>query len=344
MKKQHLNRKKSERGLTLIELMVALLLGVFLTAGAIQMFVGSKQSYRMQENLSRLQENGRFAMYFITRDIRGAGFWGCLQDRSNISNDLNPAGTNYSADIHDFSVATSGVNGTVDGTNPGLDLPDSIILKGAYDSGVKIVPNGGSYGPFTRSNIKVSADNDLKQGDIVLLSDCSQGDIFQITNPVNNSVLVHNTGNATEPGNYNPDTCTAGHCLSKVFKGDAQVFKLQTITYSIQTGASGSPALFRQIDADPATEIVEGVENMQILYGVDNDQNNTADYYVPAGTAGLDFSRVISVRVSLLIQTIEDNLAKLAVNYIFNGSSVTPADKRLRHVVSSTIALRNKLP
>ncbi|MDO9107004.1 MAG: PilW family protein [Methylovulum sp.] len=66
--------KYAQSGLTLIELMIAMLLGVFLIGGVVQIFVSSKQTYRMQEGLSRLQENGRFAMDFISRDLRMAGY------------------------------------------------------------------------------------------------------------------------------------------------------------------------------------------------------------------------------------------------------------------------------
>ena len=68
---------RNQRGLTLVELMIAMLLGLFLLGGLLQIFISSKQTNRMQEGLSRLQENGRFAMDFMTRDIRLAGFMGC---------------------------------------------------------------------------------------------------------------------------------------------------------------------------------------------------------------------------------------------------------------------------
>jgi len=61
-------------GLTLIEIMVALLIGAFLLAGVIQIFIVNKQTYRVQENLSRMQENGRFAMDYLSRYVRLAGY------------------------------------------------------------------------------------------------------------------------------------------------------------------------------------------------------------------------------------------------------------------------------
>ncbi len=71
-----MKNKPYQTGMTLIEILIALLIGAFLLGGVLQIFVSSKQTNRMQENLSRLQENGRFAMNFLTKDIRMAGYWG----------------------------------------------------------------------------------------------------------------------------------------------------------------------------------------------------------------------------------------------------------------------------
>src|SRR5690606_26200737 len=91
-----------QQGMTLIEIMIALLIGAFLLGGVLQIFINSKQTYRMQEGLSRMQENGRFAMEFLEHDLRMAGFWGCLAPSS--PNNTDVAGTNNddsSADIDD---------------------------------------------------------------------------------------------------------------------------------------------------------------------------------------------------------------------------------------------------
>ena len=70
------HRFRSQKGLTLIEIMISLLIGVFLIVGVIQLFINSKQTYRVQEALARLQESGRFALDFLDRDIRMPGFSG----------------------------------------------------------------------------------------------------------------------------------------------------------------------------------------------------------------------------------------------------------------------------
>ena len=100
-----------------------------------------------------------------------------------------------------------------------------------------------------------------------------------------------------------------------------------SIQYSIRSGAGGQPALFQNND-----ELVEGIENMQILYGEDTNGDNTPDHYVAVGGVG-DMERVVSVRVALTARTLDANLDPAAND-----------DGRLRHTFQSTITLRNRLP
>ena len=130
----------NQQGLSLIELMIAITLGLFITGGLIQLFVNSHQSYRVQENVSRLQENGRFAMSFLIKDIRMADYWGCLR----LDKDADPASTNISNNLNSnatFDDFTSAIAGENDNSNTGddvIDGTDTITIKGAFGSGVYI--------------------------------------------------------------------------------------------------------------------------------------------------------------------------------------------------------------
>jgi len=77
------------RGFSLIELLIAMALGVVLLLGLIQMFDGVRSTFNAAEAKSRIQENGRFALEFLRRDARMAGHTGCLQEQIHF-----PAGTN----------------------------------------------------------------------------------------------------------------------------------------------------------------------------------------------------------------------------------------------------------
>src|SRR5207247_7593952 len=66
-----------ENGFSLVELMVAMTITIIVMAGVIAIFVNSKKAYTNQDRIARVQENGRFAMYYLMRDIRMAGYTGC---------------------------------------------------------------------------------------------------------------------------------------------------------------------------------------------------------------------------------------------------------------------------
>lgn len=345
--------KGSQRGFTLIELMIAMLLGAFLMGGIIQIFLGSRQTYRMQENLSRLQENGRFAMDFITRDNRMMGFQGCAS-RSIASGSIIP---NNIIDPKDpnpnpvFATLAAGVNG---GNNIANNWSASACgASNACVAGTDQVTYqfSGSCGGYLtgnmatdNANIQIPAANtcNINMYDVLMISDCSASDIFIATSASSGN------GKQTIAHANNQNT---GNNLSKLYGPDAEVLVVRSYSFFIRNNAGGEPALWRLDNSKPTSdtnpvELVEGVENMQILYGAyTGTQDAPANYYyVPAGTAGLDVSKVVSIRISLLIRSMNDNLAAQPLDYIYNGATVTPTDRRIRRIFTSTIALRNRLP
>jgi type IV pilus assembly protein PilW len=231
--------------------MIALVLGAFLLAGVLQVFVSAKQTFAVQDGLSRLQENGRSAMDFMGRRVRMASYWACLARAPGdiVGTDDNAA----SGDNID--------NGT-----------DTITLRGAFDASVAATITGACRTPV-------------------------------------------NTG----AGYY-----TNAASMAAYFVDNGVLFE--------RIGAGGT-----------ANPLIEGVENMQILYGEDTDGDGSANYYVPADEI-VNMDRVVAVRVSLLVRSLEDNLTAEPVPYTYNGATTTPTDRRLRRVFTSTFAMRNRMP
>jgi len=343
--------KSLQTGFTLIELMIAMLLGAFLIGGVMQIFIGSRQTYRMQENLSRLQENGRFVMDFITRDNRMMGFQGCAS-RSTIPNIIvdpknpnpNPAAATLAGGLSTPLIGSNNVvnnwsAGACGAANDCVAGTDAITYHFGASCGGYLTGNMGT----NNANIQISAANtcNINMYDVLMLSDCSATDIFIATS-------ASSGGIQTIPHANNQNTTNN---LSKLYGSDAEVLAFRSYSFFIRNNASGEPGLWRLDNAKPASatnpiELVEGVENMQILYGADTDTtpDGTANYYVPAGTAGLNMSQVVSIRISVLVRSMNDGLAAQPLDYIYNGATVTPTDRRIRRVFTSTIALRNRLP
>jgi len=73
------NTLNKQAGVTLVEIMIAITVGLILSAGLIQIFTSSKQAYKMQDSLGLLQENGRFALNTLTRAAHMADHWGGIE-------------------------------------------------------------------------------------------------------------------------------------------------------------------------------------------------------------------------------------------------------------------------
>ncbi|MDO9047619.1 MAG: PilW family protein [Methylobacter sp.] len=344
--------KIPQTGFTLVELMIAMLLGAFLIGGIMQIFLGSRQTYRMQENLSRLQENGRFAMDFITRDNRMMGFQGCAS-RATIPNIIidpknpnpNPAPVTLAGGL---STPLIGINNVANNWSAGACGAANDCVAGTDAITYHF---GGSCGGYltgnmatVNANIQIPAANscNINAYDVLMLSDCSATDIFIATSASSGSG-VQTIAHANNQNTTNN--------LGKLYGSDAEVLVFRTYSFFIRNNTSGEPALWRLDNSKPApstnpVELVEGVENMQILYGADTDAtpDGTANYYVPAGTVGLNMNQVVSIRVSVLVRSMNDGLAAQPLIYNYNDVAVTPTDRRIRRVFTSTIALRNRLP
>lgn len=132
----------------------------------------------------------------------------------------------------------------------------------------------------------------------------------------------------------------------------AKVHAVNTVSYYVAVNGNGEKVLYRRKNATPAEELVDGVEEMQIIYGVDNDADSQPNYYVTADKIAQNWDKVVSVRVSLLLATLE-NVAAQPVPYVFNSPNNTPTlpsndkddkpDTKIRRVFTSTIAIRNRL-
>ncbi|OEU63099.1 MAG: hypothetical protein BA870_07555 [Desulfuromonadales bacterium C00003094] len=356
--KTFVKKQKCQIGLTLVELMIAMVISLVLLGGIHRVFVGSTTSYAVTDQLSRTQENGRFAMHVLRSDLLGAGFLGCLQDVSAYTNTLNnPSYFNFNFSQAIYGLEATGVNTWAD--DSGAVIPTSIV---AGDMGL-VTPVSGSdilviRGVDSNTTIEVtqkmpvqSADIKLTAGlsplintsggDILLITDCEGASVFQTTNYTDASGnTVHNTGVGT-PGNATKE-------LGHAYDVGSQILFPQTRTYYIRNNVAGEPALYEKIDSAAAQELIEGIESMQIRYGEDTDADRTADVYRTATTVA-DWGDVVSVRVGLLVRSPQIIArAPLDTNqYDVDGDGINDFDpvddRRLRLVMINTVGIRNRL-
>ena len=337
-----------QSGLTLVELMVSVTLGLLITLAIGYLYVGSRQTYRLNDNVARMQENGRYAMEMISRDIRMAGYRGCAG--MTIASPINTLNNNTQY-AYRFGTPVEGHEAT--GTNtwgPAKDASitdvvsgtDILTVRGVFGVGVTVTSHPGGSPPGS-ADLKVNAGSGLEVGDIVLVSDCSNAAVFQITD-INTSSgfdnVVHNTGVGT-PGNTTK-------ALGKEYVG-GEILRIATFTYYIRLNAAGRPSLYR-LSRGTAEELVENVENMQVTYGVDTDGDRDVDEFRTANNVA-NWNAVRSVRVRLLLVSPDDNLVSPPQTYRYMDTNVdgipdavTATDNRLRYVFTGTVGIRNLLP
>jgi len=337
------NAINKQAGLSLVEILVALVISLFLLGGIVQVYLGNKVAYRFSDASARVQENGRFAMDAMAADIRMGGFLGCysLQDDDDNDGDLsddNPALHNQlnfvAGAAYDF-IDQPAVTAT--NTAGNWTIADSLTIRGAQTGQATLTADLNSLS----NPVVVSGNNSFQVNDIVLATNCFSANIFQITSISTDKTTLGHTASAGAPGNSSASFETSVP-VSEYKANSAALYRLQEVTYSIGVSGSGSgePALFRTLNGNNQ-ELIEGIENMQIMFGVDTDGDGSANRFQESDAVA-NLQQVTAIRLWLVVRSERDFVLDAAQTYTINGNDITPADSRFRQVFSTTIALRSK--
>ncbi|HEY8520233.1 MAG TPA: PilW family protein [Gammaproteobacteria bacterium] len=316
------------RGMTLVELMVALAIGLFLMIGAITVLLQGRMTFRVSETISRLQENARFALDALEPDIRMAHYWGLTTRPQNIEGRALQGGTASVLGPHDC------------GNNWHLDVELAVQ---------------GTDGTYTWACLP-AVGNAMAGADTLVIRRASQNPVVPAAGWLHlQSARVQDSRiflGATVPAGYIPAT--------------SQTHRLVVNGYYVSTASSlGNtvPSLRRKtLGAGPAIrdeEILAGVEDMQIQFGVDTDiagavNRGVIDRYVDPDDPILDRSHpsymedaeILAVRIWLRIRSDRPETGYTdTATYSYAGQNVGPFNDGFRRlVVSKTIYLRNARP
>lgn len=318
---------KRQAGLSLVELMIAITLSLLLIAGVLQIFLSSKQTYSTNNALSRVQESGRFAMDFLTHDVRNTGYKGqCLGEPLNhgITNILwrleEPIQGWNNITAKPAHLSGTPVNGT-----------DVLLTK--FAAGPEEV-DASTANTATNDTINLGTNvSGTAQHAITLVSDAISCDLFQNTAGSNATSVAKDAGT-----NWTHD-----------YTDKTEVLPLQNATYYIRANNGRPNSLVRERLSTSTTaaewvteELVDGIQDMQILYGIAGVDRQVTDYVAANDVTNWD--NVVSVRIDLLVVSADTNVVTENQVLAFNGANVTIDNRRLAQVFSSTIGIRNRLP
>ncbi len=281
--KNHTPSRQS--GLSLVEMMIGLVLGLVLMGGVLNIFLSNRQAFRVTENLARLQENGRSAYEMLMRDIREAGGNPC--GTRQIGNVLNSSaglwwanwegGTLRGFDNSAAGDAASQIVAVGNQTGQRVAGTDAVlIMSGNVLEGVTISSHSPNGSP---ANFAVNTvQHGISEGDILIACDYRSGSIFQVTNanPGTNTTIVHNTGGST-PGNCSkglgyPSLCTPNG-TPKAYDGGGMLVRFYVAFWYIGNNASGGRSLFRVTmvnsggnQVTQTDEVADGIQDLQLQF------------------------------------------------------------------------------
>lgn len=406
---------RHQAGLSLIELMIAILIGSLLIVGVMQVFSSSRTAYQLSQGIARNQENARFAIDFMLRDLRMVGHAGCVNDQSLLSNDGTlvtggnirplfltaadrdannvdnlPFALRFDVAIQGYEAANTGSGGSVavattpaagaaGGWSPALPAEivnlapiagsDIVVLR--YFSPEEETITGftpGASPTITYADESAAGSSRVATGGngLYAVGDCEGATVFQASStPGNTGMDVSTTGLNRSGLDY---VSTQDGALA-YRPGQASLFRAESMVYYVRNNNEGVPALYRtRFVSTPGNaavqatseELVEGIENIQLLYGRDSAAAGAVPTgYInalaradqignPIGNAAnaAAWRRVGSVQLGLLVRDGGERAASLQANNAIRALGVqfnTPNDGHYRTTYETTVALRNRL-
>lgn len=355
--------RQVERGFTLVELMISVVLGLILITGLITAFMASNRSNTLNITLTEMQENGRFALDSIIRDVRMAGFQGCA-NIGEIPALVRASGAptkNYLDDSLRAYAVDSATTWSPE-THASFNIPTTIgtPIPGTHALSVQFASSTTyQLSPMTNtaSNITVIGDNvDIVAGDIALISDCNGADIFQVSSN-NGNVLIHNAS-SNSGDNRLSAPYGQGDALNRprIMRFEANIYYIGD-TGRLDSNNNAVRALYRQSlpYTNPPIEIAEGIENLRVRLGVEDPENLGLISYVSPDNELLETQQVNTVQVGFLMQSYDnvadsdDNRSYRIAGYHIPASTATATDgtahtqdKKMRLTFNGTVSLRNR--
>lgn len=344
-----------QSGVTLVELMIGLGVGVLLLFGVGLLFTQNKQSYLQNEALARLQEEARFALEELAHDISMAGFIAETVDTTAI---FVGATTDDETAYHNATGATVNCGPTAAARNWFYDYEDELVesslltgdnlATGAAAQALYSCLDAASFQPGTDA-IGIKRTSGAPSG--FLNNAAVPPDPVQVVAPAGR---VYVRENGTRAVLYqSPDFPDAGaRAVVQPYRDWEYSPKIYYVRNFGVTAGDGVPTLCRIRLVNDGTGgtppqhteecIAQGVEDLQIEYGLDTFDDGSANVYVRDPDVD-DLPRVVSVRIYLLMRTINEDVGYRddRTYALSNKAAYTPGDRFHRRIYASTVVLHN---
>jgi type IV pilus assembly protein PilW len=384
MKSPRLTAPSSASGFTLIEVMIGTVLSSVILLGVSQLFLANSMTYKLLVGQSTLQESARFALGMMTRSAQAASYRGCVapgEGLSKTSTDLLPYEYDLSNSMRGFdgnganwspsmtAVIPSSVDGTDKntyadlGASAGIDTTtiqnNTDILNVTYITerqfrlsaimvGTADIPVSGASGTAAATTAEIASSFPVNS--LAMIYDCEKHTVFEVTG--NDAGLIKH--DLSTDDTYGNDT--AALAPFNTYETDAAVAPIISETYYIAPGldlnrTGNAPlSLWRKTSVEAPVELIAGIEDLQLQYGMDTDNDGVPNLYSAPG-ATLDFDEAVALRITVVTNSVDDVQATTPPTHGCTAAPSYPTgqpckdatiDGLLRRSFSQTIALRNR--
>lgn len=332
-----------QKGLSLIELMVAMAVGLILMLGAAGILLSNQHTFRSTESLADIQKGARISVDLLAREIRevGSNPCGALPLVSTVNPAAASIGLYWNTPIRGYDGAQAA---TLIGGNPANRVAntDALLLTSSGDETL------GIYGHNPKSaQFKITVPHNLAAGDIVLACGKENAAVLQITNLQDgNSTVVHNTGTGT-PGNCTKglgytDTPCVGKDVYKNFDGGS-LASSESGFWFIGTNPRGGRSLYRRALSEipvADVEMVDNVYDMQLRY---LRRNRISNALAASSVAAMPTDAEWLITDNDPVAAVEITLTLCGAGTIQNPGPVTvcPANT-IERQVSSIVQIRSR--
>ncbi|MDO6773744.1 PilW family protein [Shewanella sp. 3_MG-2023] len=314
-----------QQGMSLVELMIAMLISLFISAGLFSMFSMSSSNVTTTSQFTQLQENGRIALAIMERDISQLGFFGDI------------TGTDLLLGVNTSVSATGPTSDCVgDGFNNEtfpINVPAHFRRLWGYEQGSSLNTLN------CNSAISPNSGTDVIQikrliGPATLEADLDDNRYY--ASVASNEIEFFNGNTTAAPNKLNSRIWEFQHRVYFI-KDDSGIPILTRRTLSLTGGMSNED------------QLVEGIENIRFLYGFDDDGDSTPDSFMPAQDVSSimwdnqGFQRLVSIKIYVLVRSIQEdkNYENEIVYQLGDKPIAATNDHYRRKVMSTTVVLDN---
>ncbi len=316
-------RNKVQQGFTVVEVLIALSIGLVIFAGVLSIFVGLKTTTTETSNFGELQENGRFAISLLSDDLLKQNFFGDYSGTFGSSNLIAIPG----------AAGNDCVGGGVNNATFPLATGQFRTLWG------ETVTAADPMGCF--SDARTSADANFRS------------DLIQIKRVIGSPVVAAAAGFHYLTTNITTGSLYAGGGAIPLID-NSRTWQYQHHVYYVREEALGSevvPVLMqgRLVRGNMTfAPIIDGIETIRFMYGVDSNGDGGVNAFISADnmTAGLwnnaSGSQILAVKIFVLARsTLPDNKYTNEATYQLGDLAVTVDDNYRRLLFTSTVTLYN---